>query len=131
MFRLNSQIKYNQSECSFQHPLVIDPIGSQEFQVNTFGWYDSDITTLVNAQSMSVQDNIMNRLSVLRKTSNSGLTDAQLLKILVPRYCQSYSERSKFMEYLKESSPDLFEQVSKDESINEEPEPSPEPESTE
>lgn len=122
---------YNQSECCFQHPLVIDPIGTQEFQVNSFGWYDSDITTLINAQSMSVQDNIMNRLSILSKTANTDLTDAQLLKVLIPRYCQSFGERSKFMEYLKESSPDLFEQVSKDEEKRAEPEPSHESDSSE
>lgn len=104
---------YNNIGCAFVNRYVVDPVASQDFNRNSFGWIKSDITALVEAQTIQLQDNIMSRLTVLKSTSLKGLSDAQILKTLVPRYCQSYQERESFFEYLRVNNPALFDEVEK------------------
>lgn len=99
--------------CSFANRYVVDPVAFQDFNRNSFGWIKSDITALVEAQTIQLQDNIMSRLTVLKSTALKGLSDAQILKTLVPRYCQSYQEREGFFEYLRANNPALFNEVEK------------------
>lgn len=111
MFKLVRSYK-NINGCAFANRYVVDPVACQEFNRNSFGWLKSDISALLEAQTLQLQDNIMSRLTVLRSTNFKGLTDAQILKTLVPRYCQSYQERENFFEYLRANNPDLFAEVS-------------------
>lgn len=104
---------YNNIGCAFANRYVVDPVATQDFNRNSFGWLKSDITALVEAQTMQLQDNIMSRLTVLRSTSLKGLSDAQILQTLVPRYCQSYQEREGFFAYLHANNPELFNEVQK------------------
>ena len=97
---------------------VVDPYGSQEFIINRFGWVTSDISLLFNADSQNLQDNLLSRLQVL-KSDAPNLTARQMLDTLVPRYCQSYAERARFMEYMHKEHPDFFEDKVEDTSSDE------------
>lgn len=86
---------------------VVDPYVTQKFMVNRFGWLTSDISLLLSADNESLVGNIMSRLQVL-KGSGDTRSEREMLDSLIPRYCQSFAERSKFMDYVHEKHPEWF-----------------------
>lgn len=86
---------------------VIDPYAQQSFMKNRFGWLTSDISLLLSADNESLVGNIMSRLEVL-KGSGDKRSEREMLDSLIPRYCQSFAERSKFMDYVHEKHPEWF-----------------------
>lgn len=82
--------------------VAIDQFSGQEFNMNRFGWMQSDISALMQADSLAIQDRILSRLNLIRSDpSNAGKSDKQLLQELIPRTVQSYGELSMFLDWYK------------------------------
>lgn len=111
----------------------VDQFSGQEFNKNKFGWPRSDVSALMQADSLSMQDRILSRLTILKDDpSLKGKSDDELLKMLIPRSIQSYGEMSAFMDwYERQYGKPLFEpntdSVKKDDEIETQVTSSPEP----
>lgn len=90
--------------------VYVDQSPSINVNLNSFGWPKSDIQLLLESSDSIMQQNILNRLQMMKEQQNSQfekLPDALKLRILKPSFVQSPSEVAKFAEYCKQFEPEL------------------------
>lgn len=81
-------------------PVVIDQYSGQEFNKNEYGWPRSDVSAIMEADSLQIQDRLLSRLQLLKDDpSNAGKTDKELVRDLIPRNVQSFGELSAYMKW--------------------------------
>ena len=73
---------------------VVDQFDAQPFMMSENGFRKNDISILMSAQSEDLKMSILSRLTELQDSGSdlSGLTDAQVCDLIVPRYAQGAAE---------------------------------------
>lgn len=88
-------------------PLVVSEFEQQDFCLNEFGWVANDVSLLMKASTQQEYDLIAQRLQEIKKNNpdTSKMSDGDIIKSIWPRFYQSPSEISNFMDYYNSNNP--------------------------
>lgn len=94
----------------------VDAFAGQTFNMNEFGHIKSDVSALMEAQSVAEKDLIAQRLVEAQGENPdlSGLTDSDIFKYSTSRYYQTPAEVLQFAESLAKASFERSERLSKE-----------------
>ena len=94
----------------------VDAFAGQTFNVSEFGHIKSDVSALMEAQSVSEKDLIAQRLVEAQGENPdlSGLTDSDIFKYSTSRYYQTPAEVQQFAESIAKASYERSERLAKE-----------------